>query len=134
MPGFLDTNVAVRYLAGSPEEAATKATELIHGADSLYITHVILAETAYVLSSFYRIPRSTVVDALVSLISRENIQIWDGTISGAVDALQLCRNSNRVSFADALLWSAARASDAPVVYTFDQSFPVYGITVARPGA
>lgn len=35
----------------------------------------------------------------------------------------LWRPSGRVSFADALIWAAARATAEPRVITFDQRFP-----------
>ena len=75
MSGFLDTSVTVRYLSRDPVETALKAAELIQGTDPLYITNIVLAETAYVLRSFYGIPRANVVDALVDRLAAQFPQL-----------------------------------------------------------
>jgi predicted nucleic acid-binding protein len=133
LPGFLDTNVILRYFTLDPSDQGAAARDLIDSADTLYITHAILAETGYVLTSVYKTPRAEVVDRLIELIHKQNITTWDGSRADTTAALLLCRNSNRVAFADALLWATARASRTPVVYTFDQRFPEDGIHVRRPG-
>lgn len=53
MSGFLDTNVIVRYLMNEPLGMAQEAARIIDGADALYVTDVVVGETAHVLSSFY---------------------------------------------------------------------------------
>ena len=73
MSGFLDTSVVVRYLTGDSPELSALAAGIIDGEDDLQITGVVLAETAYVLTSVYRIPRAVVVDHLMSFIQKENV-------------------------------------------------------------
>ena len=46
-----------------------------------------------------------------------------------LEALQLCRNSARVSFADALIWAQALHMGAERIYTFDGRFPSRGIEI-----
>ena len=48
-----------------------------------------------------------------------------------LQALLFCRLSGRVSFADALVWAAARSQAGAAVYSFDARFPDEGITVLR---
>ena len=48
-----------------------------------------------------------------------------------LQALLLCRNSNRNSFADVLIWAQARERDAEGVYSFDRRFPSEGIALHR---
>ena len=123
MSSFLDTSVVVRYLTGDPAELAEKAAQIIDGVDNLSITDVVLAETAYVLTSIYRVPRDVVVDHLIAFLQKENVLPFALDKSLVLHALLLCRRSGRVSFADAMLWAAARSAGAKVVYSFDERFP-----------
>lgn len=129
MNGFLDTNVIVRYLVREPADQAEEAVQIIDGDRILYVTPVILAETAYLLSSFYRAPRAAVVDNLIEFVRKRNIVVASLDTSLVVTALLLCRPSGRVSFADAMLWAAARASGPGIVYSFDRRFPRDSIDV-----
>ncbi|MEW6033429.1 MAG: PIN domain-containing protein [Chloroflexota bacterium] len=135
MSGFLDTSVIVRYLTGDPPELAEKAAEIIDGVEPLRVTDVVLAETAYVLTSVYGISRSVVVDHLIAFLQKENISPFALDKGLVLQALLLCRPSGRVSFADAMVWAAARSSGGRVVYSLDERFPGDGLEVRRgPGA
>lgn len=127
MTAFLDTSLVVRYLSGEPEDQADRAAELIEGAEDFIVTETALAEAAYTLSHFYQFERSTLVDALIAFVGRTNIQVGDLPKWLAIDALLLCRPSNRVSFADGLIWAAARHSSDGRMYTFDRRFPAAGV-------
>lgn len=126
---FVDTSVLVRYLTGDPPGAAKIAVQIIEESPTLNLTDVAIAETAFVLSKFYRYPRDVIVDALVELVRRRNIVPLNLDKGTVIDALLLCRPSGRVSFADAMIWAAARRVEAGVVYSFDQRFPSDGITL-----
>ncbi len=131
MSGFLDTSVVVRYLTGDPPELAEQAAGIVDGETGLRVTDVVLAETAYVLTSVYQVPRSVVVDHLIAFLQKQNIVLHGLDKGVALQALLLCRPSGRVSFADAMVWAAARSTRDPVVYTLDERFPVQGIEVRR---
>ena len=120
---FLDTSVIVRYLTDDPLPTAEAAARIIEGDQSLILSEVILAETAYVLTVVYEIPRAAVVDALSAFIQRRNIRLLNLSKPSALEALRLCRDSKRHSFADALLWAEARHSGVRRVYAFDSRFP-----------
>lgn len=129
---FFDTSVLIRYLTGDPPQMLPVARELVDGTKSATLTGAILAETAYVLLSFYVMPREKVVDALVDLVRKENVVVRGINKDVATRALLLCRPSGRVSFTDAMLWAVARsapgAEESPaVVYSFDRRFPSDGI-------
>ena len=131
MSGFLDTNIVVRYLMGEPSVLAGQAARIIDAVEDLQITGGVLAETAYVLQSFYMVPREDVVDDLVSLVQRGNITPNALDKSFAIQGLLMCRPSGRVSFDDALIWAAARSFGSTVVYSQDQRFPSDGIEVRQ---
>lgn len=131
MSGFLDTSMVVRYLTGDPPNMAEQAARVIDGEEGLQITDVVLAETAYVLTSVYRISRSVAVDHLVAFLQKQNISTFVLDKGLVLQALLLCKPSGRVSFADAMLWAAARSSETKVVYSLDERFPQDGLEVRR---
>jgi predicted nucleic acid-binding protein len=134
MAALLDTSVVVRYLLGDPPRLAARAARIIDGELQLLLTDVVIAETAYVLASVYAVPRAKVVDALVDLLQRENVAPFRLDKGAVIQGLLLCRPSARVSFADALLWAAARSGRVEAVYSFDERFPEGGVTVRREPA
>ena len=131
--GFLDTSVVVRYLTGDPPDMAAKAARIIDEEDGLQLTDVVLAETAYVLTSVYRVAREVTVDHLVDFLQKENISTFGLDKGIVLQALLLCRPSSRVSFADAMVWAAARSSGGKVIYSLDERFPEDGLVVRGHG-
>lgn len=126
-PPLLDTSVLLRYLTRQPPELALRARELIEGEPELLLSEIALAEAGYVLTSFYRVERASVVDALQSLVQRRNVRLVNLPKPIAFQALALCRPSRRVSFADALLWAQARTLGVSRIFTFDRKFPSDGL-------
>jgi len=129
--GFLDTSIVVRYLTGDPSGLAEQAARLIDGGEELQVTDVVLAETAYVLTSVYRVRRNVVVDHLVAFLQKHNVSPFGLDKGIVLQALLLCRPSGRVSFADAMVWAAARSASSNVVYSLDEKFPGDGVEVRR---
>lgn len=121
--------MVVRYLTGDPPPLADRASRVIDHVDGLLLTDVALVETAYVLVSVYRIARAVVVDKLIEFVQKRNVGVPGLDKALVVQALLQCRPSGRVSFADALVWAAARCSGPQRVYTFDERFPADGIEV-----
>jgi len=124
---LVDTSVLVRYLTGDPPDLAELAAGVLDHTAGLLIPHMVLAETAYVLTSVYGVEREAVVDHLVDLLQKENIDTLGGGKELAIRALLLCRPSGRVSFVDALVWAAAHSSGVRRVYTLDGRFPADGL-------
>ena len=129
MSRFVDTSVMVRYLTGVPPEGAEQAAGIIDQEDGLQVTDVALAETAFVLASAYQFPRDAIVDHLIALVRKANISMFGLSKDVVIQSLLMCRPSGRVSFADALIWAAARSSGADTIYSFDQRFPSESLTV-----
>ncbi len=131
MSGLLDTSIVVRYLTGDSPELAERAARVIDVETDLVVTDVVLAETAYVLTSVYKVAREVVVDHLVAFVQKRNIRALGLEKDVVLLALLLCRPSGRVSFADAMVWAAAHSSGLRVVYSLDARFPADGVEV-RP--
>ncbi|MCS6839897.1 MAG: PIN domain-containing protein [Roseiflexaceae bacterium] len=131
MGGLLDTSTIVRYLTGQPPDLAMLAAQIIDSEEHLLIPEVVIAETAYVLTSGYGVPREAVVDTLILLLQKRNIFPFALRKETLLQALLLCRPSGRISFADALVWAAASETENKVVYSLDARFPHDGIEVRR---
>jgi len=131
MSGFLDTSMVVRYLTGDPPEQAQHAAAVIDQEAGLILTEVVLVETAYVLTTVYQVPREVVVDHMILFLQKQNIPSFAIHKDILLQALLLCRPSGRVSFADAILWAAVRASGEKTVYSLDERFPREGVKVLR---
>ncbi|RME62731.1 MAG: type II toxin-antitoxin system VapC family toxin [Caldilineae bacterium] len=128
-PAFLDSSYIVRYLTEDQPEMAANAAAIIDSERPLIVSEIVLTETAYVLASVYKAPRAAIVDALIGFLQRRNIRLAHLPKSRAVEALLLCRGSNRFSFTDVLLWAEVIQSDTPRLYTFDRRFPAEGIEI-----
>jgi len=63
MTAFIDTNIIVRHLTADPPAMAKHATTFLASQTELYLADLIVAETVYVLESFYK---STGVGAIAS--------------------------------------------------------------------
>ena len=129
MSGFLDTSMVVRYLTRDVPEIAERAAAVIDGEEDLWIIGVILTEADYVLRSLYLVPREMVIDHLIALVRKHNMNVFGLDKSTVLQALRMCRSSGRISVADSMIWAAARSSGRNVVYSFDQRFPSEGIEV-----
>lgn len=119
----------MRYLTGDAPELLGEAERILDKAP-VYLTEGILTETAYVLTSFYEVPRERVVDSLIELVGKENVTLHGLGKEVVVQALLLCRPSKRVSFTDALLWAVAvssREREEGCIYSFDRRFPNTGL-------
>ena len=132
MTAALDTSFVVRYMMGSPADSARQASEVIDSTEELEISGIALAETAFVLTTVYQVPRGRAADQLIDLVRKENISLTGLTKDLAIQGLLMCRPSGRVSIADALIWAAARSGGSEVVYSFDRRFPDDGLEVRMP--
>lgn len=127
MSAFLDTNVLVRHLTGVPEEMAARATAYLGSESELFLTDLVVAETVYVLESFYQSPRPQVAEAIRSLLAFRSVV--------CVDAALLLRAAEvyevgRLDFAEAYLVACAETTGIKRVVSFDRSIDRVG-TVDR---
>jgi len=71
---YLDTNILIRYLTRDIESQAQKAKSLIESENVIFIPDVVFPEVAYILISQYESNRNEVVDALTSIVNRDNVK------------------------------------------------------------
>ena len=131
MSAFLDTSVLVRYLTDDIPDLAAQAERIIEHADELYVTPVVLAETAHVLRRLYRVPREAIVDHLLELVQQDNIAVAGLDKGYVMVGLHRCRPSGRISIPDALVWATARSAGVRTIYSFDARFLSEGVDVRQ---
>ena len=127
-----DTSVIVRYLVGTPPAQAKRAAGLIDGVREVGLPLVALVETAHVLRTQYGVERADVVEVLIELLTRQNVQLLGLPKADALAALVRARALPRSPIPDALIAATASWAGALPLYTFDQELNRHGIAVASP--
>jgi predicted nucleic-acid-binding protein len=118
MTAFVDTNVLVRHLTGDPPALAERATAFLAAESELYLTDLIVAETIYVLESFYEAPRDQVAETMRSLVAMRSMLIVDpALLLRAIEVYEL----DRLDFAEAYLVACAESTGVGNVASFDRA-------------
>ena len=119
---LVDTNLIVRYLVQDHERHAKAAVRLFDACDRgdvvIVVLPAVLAESVFVLESFYEHPRGDIASALGRLISSPGVEISGTSIH--LDALDRYRRT-KIHFVDCLIAATAAAENTPVA-SFDQDF------------
>ena len=115
---FIDTNIIVRHLTGDPPEQAQLATRFLREAEELLLADVIVAETVYVLESFYDVPRERVAEMVRAVITFPAMVVMDERLLlRAVEVYEM----DRLDFAEAYLVASAEVSGVRAVASFDKA-------------
>jgi predicted nucleic acid-binding protein len=118
LSAFIDTNIIVRHLTGDPPAMAERATRFLASERDLLLTDLILAETVYVLESFYEAPRNQVAEAVRSMIAFESIVCVDpAMLLRAIEVYE----TDRVDFAESYLVASAESTQVGRIASFDQA-------------
>lgn len=118
MTAIIDTNALIRHLTGDPPEMAVRATAYLESERELLLTDLIVAETVYVLESFYQAPRHQVAEAVRSLIAFDSIVCVDpALLLRAVEVYE----TDRIDFAEAYLVACAESTGISKIASFDRS-------------
>ncbi len=127
MSAFVDTNVLVRHLTGDPPEMAARATAYLRSGTELLLTDLVVAETVYVLESFYETPRTQVAEVVRSLLALDSVISVDAALM--LRALEIYE-VDRLDFAEAYLVACAESTGVNKVVSFDRTIDRVG-TVER---
>ena len=127
MSAFVDTNILVRHLTGDPPEMAVRATAYLRTESELLLTDLVVAETVYVLESFYEAPRDQVAGAVRSLLAFESVVCVDPAL--VLRALEVYE-VDRIDFAEAYLVACAESTTVATIASFDRSLDRVG-TIRR---
>lgn len=116
---IIDTNVLVRFLVGDNKSQQKQAEkwfqEAEQGKRKIIITPLVIAETCFVLESFYKKKRQEVTEALEILISQRWLGVKDRRVLLGLWPWYL----KNMHFIDSFLLSWAKIKDADIL-TFDR--------------
>ncbi len=129
---WADANVLLRFLTDEPPELAARAAKLLEGAQrgelSLKVHSVVVAETVWVLQSFYGYSKQEISAALVPLLVDHGLKVEGSrTVTGALESMA----EENVDFVDALLAQTARSRGEGVA-SFDADFRKLGVGWHEP--
>lgn len=128
---WVDANVLLRFLTGEPEEMSRRALHLIERSRQrevvLKVHSIAVAETVWVLQSFYGYSSGEISEVLAQLLEDHGLQLEEGRV--VLSALATMADAN-VDFADALLAERARISGEGIA-SFDRDFERLGAELCR---
>jgi len=113
----LDTNVLVRLLVRD-ETAQTKAADTFI-AKGAWVSHLVLAETLWVLSAVYERSAQQLIALLDILLAHESLVLQDADTVAA--ALEHFRRKPALGFSDCLVLEIARKAGHTPLATFDKA-------------
>ena len=118
MTALLDTNILIRYLTGDPPEMAERASAYLLSGRDLVLSDLVVAETVYVLESFYQVPRQQVAGLVAALVSSSRFQVQDREM--LIRSLEIYVD-HRIDFTEAYLVATAQRADIPEIASFDRA-------------
>jgi predicted nucleic-acid-binding protein len=113
----VDTDVLVR-LVTRDDEKQTAAAEAFVSAGA-WVSHLVLAEFVWLLTSFYELGRDKIIVAVEMLVNHAHLTIQDADIVEA--ALGRFRRRSAPDFSDCLVLEIARKAGHLPLGTFDRA-------------
>lgn len=128
---WVDANVLLRFLTGAPEEMSGRAARLLERAQHrevvLKVHSIAVAETVWVLRSFYGYSGDEISGVLPRLLEDYGLQVEEKRV--VIRALATMTTAN-VDFADALLAEKAGVGGEGVA-SFDRDFEKLGAELCK---
>ena len=124
VPWTLDANIILRYVLDDNEELTAKAERIWQATEDGAVTAVLdpvtLAEVVFVLASVYRLPNSTISEALLPLLEADGVQMHNR--KRYLHALRLFGTIVK-HFGDACACATALDETGGLLYSFDRGLP-----------
>src|SRR5262245_55269786 len=113
----VDTNVLVRLLVRDDAKQAAAAEAFVR--NGAWLSHLVLAESLWVLSSVYNARPPQIVAAITMLLEHEQLVIQDADV--VASALKHFRAHPSLGFSDCLFLEVARKAGHLPLGTFDRA-------------
>ena len=114
----IDTNILVRLVVRDDSDQVEAAEQFIR--KGAWISHLVLAETLWVLDSVYELSRAQISTAVDMLLNHQELTLQDAEV--VASALIHFRSRSTVDFSDCLVLEIARKAGHLPVGTFDRNF------------
>lgn len=113
----VDSNLVIRWLLDDDPRQTRMAASVFKGGETIYISHLVLAETAWVLSRTYRLPREAIAGALRAVVTMPDAEIQDrNVVLTALDAYQ----AGGPGLADQMIGHLNHSAGCRTTFTFDK--------------
>ena len=112
----VDTNVLLRLITRDDEKQVAIAENFI--ARGAWVSHLVLAETIWVLSAVYQRPPNEVAEAIEMLLRQQQVTLQDEDV--VFRALEHYRRKPALGFSDCLVLEIARKAGHLPLGTFDR--------------
>ena len=113
----IDTNVLVRLIVRDDPVQVESAEAFVE--PGAWVSHLVLAETVWVLNSVYDLTADRIAVAVEMLIEHDRLVLQDAEVVRA--ALAAFRRQGGVGFTDCLIVQLARKLGHRPIGTFDKS-------------
>jgi len=127
----IDTNVLLRYLLQDDELQARKSTKIVHSHSSVFVSHIVLAETAWTLAGKrYRATATDIATAIAALFEEKSLVLQDAPVVWNALAdyrLYAVTKQYAIDFPDLLIYHVGKDATEYVdedfvgFYTFDKA-------------
>lgn len=111
-----DTNILVRLLTRD-DPAQTEAAEALLKDGPLWVSHVVLAETAWVLEKGYERPKDQIFAVMTALVDNQDIHVDEPAVVAAALA---SFGASSAGFSDCLILEVAKSKGHLPLATFDR--------------
>lgn len=119
----VDTNILVRLIARDDAKQVAAAEAFV--AQGAWISHLVLAETSWVLATAYELPAAKIALAIEMLLNHRDLALQDPDV--VVAALEAFRQRPALGFSDCLVLEIARKAGHLPLGTFDKALSkLYG--------
>lgn len=118
----LDTNVLLRFLVRDDTSQALIADQFV--AKGAWVSHLVLAESMWVLGAVYARTAQQLIAALELLLSHESLVLQDANT--VAHALAHFKNKPKLGFSDCLALEIARKAGHTPLGTFDKTLAKFG--------
>lgn len=112
----VDTNVLLRLLVEDDERQTREAHAFVRSAGRVFVSHVVVVEASWVLSSAYGLSRKQLARTIELVLKTDVFAIERREL--LVEALALFESSS-ADFADCVIAATARAANELPLATFD---------------
>lgn len=112
----IDTSVLVRLIAQDDDQQLASAKEFI--GKGAWVSHLVLAETLWVMQSVYDRTRQQIAAIVEVLLNHAELSLQDQDVVAA--ALESFTKHKGVSFSDVLILEIARKNGHVPLGTFDR--------------
>jgi predicted nucleic-acid-binding protein len=114
----VDTNVLVRLITRDDPRQVAMAEAFIAEGGGAWVSHVVLVETAWVLTAVYELGAGAISTVVEMLLNHQHLSLQDADVVAA--ALARYRAKPGIALSDCLVLEIARKAGHVPLGTFDR--------------